>query len=116
MQTAAWLYFCSGARCLEVTPDEKEIVLAKGSELTLTCSGLMETTWEYKKDDVPYFQVEKDQESHQSYQSVNSGVFSSVLTLLKVSWQHTGVYQCINRHTKETKEVAVFVAGGAWLV
>ncbi|XP_011478536.1 platelet-derived growth factor receptor beta isoform X1 [Oryzias latipes] len=106
----AWLYFCSGARCLEVTPDEKEIVLAKGSELTLTCSGLMETTWEYKKDDVPYFQVEKDQESHQSYQSVNSGVFSSVLTLLKVSWQHTGVYQCINRHTKETKEVAVFVA------
>uniref|UniRef100_A0A8C8E0G7 Platelet-derived growth factor receptor alpha n=1 Tax=Oryzias sinensis TaxID=183150 RepID=A0A8C8E0G7_9TELE len=94
----AWLYFCSGARCLEVTPDEKEIVLAKGSELTLTCSGLMETTWEYKKDDVPYFQT------------VNSGVYASVLTLLKVSWQHTGVYQCINRHTKETKEVAVFVA------
>uniref|UniRef100_A0A8C7ZM68 receptor protein-tyrosine kinase n=1 Tax=Oryzias sinensis TaxID=183150 RepID=A0A8C7ZM68_9TELE len=106
----AWLYFCSGARCLEVTPDEKEIVLAKGSELTLTCSGLMETTWEYKKDDVPYFQVVKDQESHQSYQTVNSGVYASVLTLLKVSWQHTGVYQCINRHTKETKEVAVFVA------
>uniref|UniRef100_A0A8C8E0X8 receptor protein-tyrosine kinase n=1 Tax=Oryzias sinensis TaxID=183150 RepID=A0A8C8E0X8_9TELE len=104
------LVFLSLPRCLEVTPDEKEIVLAKGSELTLTCSGLMETTWEYKKDDVPYFQVVKDQESHQSYQTVNSGVYASVLTLLKVSWQHTGVYQCINRHTKETKEVAVFVA------
>uniref|UniRef100_A0A8C4GL34 receptor protein-tyrosine kinase n=1 Tax=Dicentrarchus labrax TaxID=13489 RepID=A0A8C4GL34_DICLA len=86
---ATLLYFCAELRCLEITPDDKELVLLRGSSVTLNCSGSGETTWEFKRDDV-------------------SGT-TSVLTLWNVSWKHTGVYQCIDRHAGETKEVAVFV-------
>ncbi|XP_054453535.1 platelet-derived growth factor receptor beta isoform X2 [Anoplopoma fimbria] len=105
----ALLYFCTELRCLEITPDDRELVLAEGSSLTLTCSGSEDTRWEFKRDDVPYFQVEQVQSDGQSYQIVQSSVTSSVLTLRNVSWKHTGVYQCTDRHTEETKDVAVFV-------
>ncbi|XP_008275960.1 platelet-derived growth factor receptor beta [Stegastes partitus] len=105
----ALLYFCTELCCLEITPDDKELVLAEGSSLTLNCSGSGETTWEFKKDDVPYFQVEQVPNGRQSYQIVQTDARSSVLTLWSVSWKSTGVYLCIDRHTGETKEVAVFV-------
>ncbi|XP_042348927.1 platelet-derived growth factor receptor beta isoform X1 [Plectropomus leopardus] len=107
--TAALLYFCSELCCLEITPDGTELVLAEGSSLTLTCSGSGDTIWEFKRDDVPYIQVEQAQTGGQSYQIVQSSTTSSVLTLNNVSWKHTGVYQCVDRHTGDTKEVAVFV-------
>lgn len=106
---AALLCFCTELFCLEITPDDTELVLAEGSSLSLTCSGSGETTWEFKRDDVPYFQVEQVQNGRQSYQVVQTGATSSVLTLWNVSWKHTGVYQCIDQLTGETKEVAVFV-------
>lgn len=105
----ALLCFCTELFCLEITPDDTELVLAEGSSLSLTCSGSGETTWEFKRDDVPYFQVEQVQNGRQSYQVVQTGATSSVLTLWNVSWKHTGVYQCIDQLTGETKEVAVFV-------
>lgn len=114
VQTAALLCFCTELRCLEITPGDKEFVLAEGSSLTLTCSGSGETTWTFKMDDVPYFQLEPSKPGHQSYEIVQSGATSSVLTLFNVSWKHTGVYQCIDQRTRDTEEVAVFVPGGAW--
>uniref|UniRef100_A0A3B4YXK0 receptor protein-tyrosine kinase n=1 Tax=Stegastes partitus TaxID=144197 RepID=A0A3B4YXK0_9TELE len=101
---------------LEITPDDKELVLAEGSSLTLNCSGSGETTWEFKKDDVPYFQVEQVPNGRQSYQIVQTDARSSVLTLWSVSWKSTGVYLCIDRHTGETKEVAVFVPPDVWFI
>ncbi|XP_062249319.1 platelet-derived growth factor receptor beta isoform X1 [Platichthys flesus] len=103
------LCLCAQLHCLEITPNDKELVLAEGSSLTLTCSGFRETTWEFKRDDVPYFQVEQVQNAGQSYQIVQSGATSSILTLKNVSWKHTGVYLCVDRHTGETTEVVVFV-------
>lgn len=114
VQTAALLYFCTELSCLEITPGNKEFVLAEGSSLTLTCSGSGETTWGFKKDDVPYFQLEPAKIRQKDYKIVQSGPTSSVLTLFSVSWKHTGVYQCIDPHTRETEEVAVFVPGGVW--
>ncbi|XP_035765342.1 platelet-derived growth factor receptor beta [Neolamprologus brichardi] len=105
----ALLCFCTELRCLEITPGDKEFVLAEGSSLTLTCSGSGETTWKFKMDDVPYFQLEPSKLGHQSYEIVQSGATSSVLTLFNVSWKHTGVYQCIDQRTRDTEEVAVFV-------
>ncbi|KAM8908972.1 platelet-derived growth factor receptor beta isoform 3-T4 [Spinachia spinachia] len=105
----ALFYFCTELRCLEITPDDDELVLAEGSSLTLTCSGSEDTTWEFKRDDAPHFQAEQIQNDGHSYQTVESGSTSSVLTLRNVSWKHTGVYQCNDLHTGETKEVAVFV-------
>lgn len=109
LTVTALLYLCPELSCLDITPGDKEFVLAQGSSLTLTCSGLGETTWEFKRDDVPYVQVEQAQYGRQSYQIVQSGNTSSALTLWDVSWKHTGVYQCIDRHTGLTEEVAVFV-------
>lgn len=105
----ALLCFSTELCCLEITPEDKELVLAKGSSLTLTCSGSGLATWGFKREDVPYFQVEQLQNGHQSYEIVETNSTSSVLTLLSVSWKHTGVYQCFDRLTGETKEVAVFV-------
>ncbi|XP_038555192.1 platelet-derived growth factor receptor beta [Micropterus salmoides] len=105
----ALLYFCTELCCLELSPDDKELVLAEGSSLNLTCSGSEETTWVFKRDDVSILQVEQVQNGGQNYKIVQSSVTSSVLTLWNLSWKHTGVYQCIDRLTGETKEVAVFV-------
>lgn len=101
------MYLCTELCCLEITPDGKEYVLAKGSSLVLTCSGSGETTWEMKRDDGLYIQAELAQ----SYQVVQNGPTTSVLTLRDVSWIITGVYQCIDHPSGETKEVAVFVPG-----
>ncbi|XP_073342514.1 platelet-derived growth factor receptor beta [Pagrus major] len=105
----ALLYFCTESSCLEIIPDDKELVLVEGSSLILTCSGSGETTWDFKRDDVPYFQLEQVHDSSQSYQIVQTSGTTSVLTLWNVSWKHAGVYQCIDRGTREVKEVAVFV-------
>ncbi|KAL3044903.1 hypothetical protein OYC64_013220 [Pagothenia borchgrevinki] len=105
----ALLYFCTELRCVEISPDDKELTLAEGSFLSLTCSGSGETTWEFKRDDVPYCQVEQVQNGGPSYEIVQSNLTSSVLSLWNMSWKHTGVYLCVDRHTGETKEVAVFV-------
>ncbi|KAK2904101.1 hypothetical protein Q8A73_010758 [Channa argus] len=99
------LYLCTELCCLEITPDDKQIVLVKGSSLTLSCSGTGETTWEFKKEDTQT-QVQNDGES---YKTVQSNATSTALTLLNVNWSHTGVYQCFDRHATEIKEVAVFV-------
>uniref|UniRef100_A0A672J3F6 receptor protein-tyrosine kinase n=1 Tax=Salarias fasciatus TaxID=181472 RepID=A0A672J3F6_SALFA len=112
LQTAALLYFSAELCCLEIRPADTELVLAEGASLTFTCSGSEETTWDFKRDDVPYFQVEPLQNGRPSYEIVQNSSSSSALTLLSVSWRHTGVYQCIDRLTGETKEVAVFVPGG----
>ncbi|KAG7518131.1 platelet-derived growth factor receptor beta [Solea senegalensis] len=109
LTVTALLYLCTETCCLEIVPDAKQLVLVEGSSLTLTCSGLSETTWEFKKDGVPYFQVEHGQNAGQSYQIEQIGTTSSVLTLLNVSWKHTGVYLCVDQYTGETKEVSVFV-------
>ncbi|XP_051935906.1 platelet-derived growth factor receptor beta [Hippocampus zosterae] len=103
------LFLRANVSCLEVTPHDGQLILARGSSITLTCSSSGETAWEFKRDDVPYFQVEQGQNGVQSYQIVQDGVKSSSLSLWNVSWKHTGVYQCIDRHTGERKEVHVFV-------
>ncbi|XP_045886877.1 platelet-derived growth factor receptor beta isoform X2 [Micropterus dolomieu] len=105
----ALLYFCTELWCLELSPDDKELVLAEGSSLNLTCSGSEETTWVFKRDDVSILQVEQVQNGGQNYKIMQSSVTSSILTLWNLSWKHTGVYQCIDRLTGETKEVAIFV-------
>ncbi|XP_067373771.1 platelet-derived growth factor receptor beta isoform X1 [Channa argus] len=101
----ALLYLCTELCCLEITPDDKQIVLVKGSSLTLSCSGTGETTWEFKKEDTQT-QVQNDGER---YKIVQSNATSTALTLLNVNWSHTGVYQCFDRHAAKIKEVAVFV-------
>lgn len=111
--TAALLHFCTELCCLEITPADAELVLVGGSSLTITCSGSGETTWDFKSYDVPYFQVEN---GDQSYEIVQSNSTTSVLSLRNVNWKHTGVYQCIDQHTRETKEVAIFVPGEACFV
>ncbi|XP_075337401.1 platelet-derived growth factor receptor beta [Odontesthes bonariensis] len=105
----ALLYLCTKVCCLEIKPDDKELVLAEGSSVTLICSSSGAATWEFKREDVPYFQMEQIQNGRQSYQIVQRDDTISVLTLWNVSWRHTGVYQCVDRLDGETKEVAVFV-------
>ncbi|XP_076021053.1 platelet-derived growth factor receptor beta [Genypterus blacodes] len=107
----ALLYLLPGLSCVEITPGDREFVLAVGSSLSLTCSGSGPTTWEFKKEDVPYFQVEQIQNpfTGQNYEIVQNGDSSSTLTLWSVTWKHTGVYRCTEEHPGDMKEVAVFV-------
>ncbi|KAM6924264.1 platelet-derived growth factor receptor beta [Xenentodon cancila] len=105
----ALLYFCTNVHCLEIIPDVKELILTEGSSLTLNCSGSKDSLWEFKRDGVPYIQVEPFQNHQKSYEIVQSGATSSLLILRSVSWKHTGVYQCVDQVTGETKEVTVFV-------
>ncbi|XP_056151568.1 platelet-derived growth factor receptor beta isoform X2 [Lampris incognitus] len=110
----ALLQICPQVCCLEITPSNPEIILVSGSSLTLTCSGSGNVSWGFKREDVPYFQMEHAQKRDptwgQNAQTVKTSDMSSVLTLSNVSWKHTGVYECIeNIHTEKTKEVAVFV-------
>lgn len=65
---------------------------------------------------MPYFQVDNIQNGGQTYQIVQSSATTSVLTLWNVNWKHTGVYQCKDRRTRETKEVDIFVPGEACFV
>lgn len=105
----ALLYLCPELCCLEITPVDKRFILAQGSSLALTCSGSEETTWEFKRDDIPYFQVDQVQHGKKSYQIVQSSDTTTVLTLWDVSWKHSGVYVCIDRLTGESQEAVVFV-------
>ena len=93
------------------------MVLLPDAQLTLTCSGARGApSWGFKKDDVPYFQVDPAQNRRpsgaRSYRVAESAG-ASALTLLGASWKHTGVYVCTDNHTAESREVAVFVAGGS---
>lgn len=105
----ALLYLCPGLPCLEITPADREFILDRGSSLTLTCSGSAETAWEFKRDDVPYFQVDQVQHGKRSFKIVQHSDMTSVLSLFDVSWKHSGVYLCIDRITGESQEVVVFV-------
>ncbi|XP_029918075.1 platelet-derived growth factor receptor beta isoform X2 [Myripristis murdjan] len=109
----ALLHFCPEFCCLEITPSDSELVLAAGSSLTLTCSSSGPVKWGFKRDDVPYFRMEHIQNgdplSGQNHKIVQDSDTSSVLTLWNMSWKHTGVYECTDQDTGETKEVAVFV-------
>lgn len=115
MQIAALVYFCTEVSCLKITPDANELVLTQGATLTLTCSSFSKISWEFKRDDMGTYLREQDENGHQGYQIVESDI-SSVLTLRNVSWKHTGVYQCRNLESGETKEAAVFVPGEARLI
>lgn len=103
----ALLNLCAESCCLQITPGDARLVLDRGSSLSLTCSGSPGTTWEFKKEDVPYFQV--DQNPGESYTIVQSSDTTSLLMLKNVSWKHTGVYQCTDHHTGETEEIELFV-------
>lgn len=106
----ALLYLCPGLPCLEITPADTEFTLGRGSSLTLTCSGSAETAWEFKRDDVPYFQVDPAQnDGKRSFKIVRNSNMASVLILDDVSWKHSGVYLCIDRLTAESQEIVVFV-------
>lgn len=106
----ALLYLCPGLPCLEITPADTEFTLGRGSSLTLTCSGSAETAWEFKRDDVPYFQVDPVQNyGKRSFKIVRNSNMASVLILDDVSWKHSGVYLCIDRLTAESQEIVVFV-------
>lgn len=102
----ALLCFLAEVRCLQITPEDKELVLAQGSALTLNCYGSGEATWEFKRDDVLDFPF---QDAAPSYDVVRGSDSSSLLVVQRLSWKHTGVYQCTDRLTGETQEVAVFV-------
>lgn len=105
----ALLYLCPALLCLKITPADPEFTLGRGSSLTLTCSGSAETAWEFKRDDVPYFQLDQAQDDKRSFEIVRNSDRASVLVLNDVSWKHSGVYLCIDRLTGESQEVVVFV-------
>uniref|UniRef100_H2T1W6 Platelet-derived growth factor receptor beta n=2 Tax=Takifugu rubripes TaxID=31033 RepID=H2T1W6_TAKRU len=105
---AALLSSCTTVSCLKIVPEEKQLILAEGSSLSLTCAGSSETTWDLKSDDVPFFQM-KAESSDLNYKIVQSNSTASVLTLWHVDWKNTAVYQCREQLTGEIKEVAVFV-------
>lgn len=105
----ALVCFCAEVSCLQITPEDKELVLAQGSSLTLSCSGSGEVTWEFKRDDALYLLLEQLQDGAPNYEMVRGNDSSSLLTVQSLSWRHTGVYQCFDRLTGETQEVAVFV-------
>ncbi|KAM7417740.1 hypothetical protein PAMA_017401 [Pampus argenteus] len=103
----ALLYLCTESCCLEISPVGRELVLASGSNLTLTCSGSEETSWVFKRNDMQTF-FEK-LAKYSGYEIKQISATSSVLNMWYVSWKDSGVYQCIDQHTGETNEVAVFV-------
>lgn len=109
---AALLSSCTTVSCLKIVPEEKQLILAEGSSLSLTCAGSSETTWDFKSDDVPFFQM-KAESSGLNYKIVQSNSTTSVLTLWHVDWKYTGLYQCREQLTGEIKEVTVFVPGKA---
>lgn len=65
---------------------------------------------------MPNFQVDQEQKVGKWYEVVQNGNKSSDLTLLNVSWQHTGVYLCTDQVSGESKEVTVFVPGEKSLI
>ncbi|XP_017279587.1 platelet-derived growth factor receptor beta isoform X2 [Kryptolebias marmoratus] len=105
----ALVYFGAEVSCLDITPDDNKFVLTRGSTLTLTCSGFSEVIWEFKRDSMSVYLKGQDENGHGYYEIVQRDAVSSVLTLKNVSWMHTGVYQCVDVNSRETKDVTVFV-------
>lgn len=101
---------------LEITPDDKEFVLAQGSSLTLICSGSSQANWALKRDDSTYYLNQLDENMKSRYKIFELDTTSVALNLTSVNWMHTGVYQCIDDISDEIKEVAVFVPGRVRLV
>uniref|UniRef100_A0A3B3YJH5 receptor protein-tyrosine kinase n=1 Tax=Poecilia mexicana TaxID=48701 RepID=A0A3B3YJH5_9TELE len=101
--------FCPDVCSLEITPDDKEFVLARGSSLTLTCSGSSQAKWALKKDDSTYYLNQLDENMKSRYKMFEPDATSVALNLTSVSWIHTGVYQCFDDVADEIQEVAVFV-------
>ncbi|XP_043112979.1 platelet-derived growth factor receptor beta [Puntigrus tetrazona] len=96
--TTGLLLFCLGSSGLELSPSDPQVVLPIDSSFNITCSGLSEVTWRFRREErLSEFHVEKRSSS------------SSVLSLERVTWRHTGVYVCSENGTDETREVAVFV-------
>ncbi|KAJ3588311.1 hypothetical protein NHX12_011904 [Muraenolepis orangiensis] len=115
LTVTALIHLLPESRCLEISPGDRQVVLLPDTSLTLTCSGSPTPSWSFKTDDVPYFQVDPAQnrrpsDGAQNYRLVEGDDGSSALTVLSVSWKHTGVYVCSDNHTDESQEVAVFVA------
>ncbi|XP_062281892.1 platelet-derived growth factor receptor beta [Scomber scombrus] len=105
----ALLYLCTESCCLEISPGDTELILAEGSQLTLTCSGSEKTTWVFKRNDVSTFLGKQDEYDGHSYGIKQISTTSSVLNIWYLTWKNTGVYECLDETTEETKEVAVFV-------
>ncbi|XP_032410129.1 LOW QUALITY PROTEIN: platelet-derived growth factor receptor beta [Xiphophorus hellerii] len=105
----ALVHFCPEVRSLEITPDDKEFVLAQGSSLTLICSGSSHAKWALKRDDSTYYLNQLDENMKSRYKIFELDTTSVAVNLTSVSWVHTGVYQCVDDISDEIKEVAVFV-------
>ncbi|XP_038132848.1 platelet-derived growth factor receptor beta [Cyprinodon tularosa] len=101
--------FCCKVHSLEIFPNAEEFILIQGSSLNLTCSGSLSATWEFKRDDTPNILDDLDEHGNPRYILFQTDPTSVSLTLNRVSWRHTGVYQCIDRLTDEMAEVTVFV-------
>uniref|UniRef100_A0A4W4G471 receptor protein-tyrosine kinase n=1 Tax=Electrophorus electricus TaxID=8005 RepID=A0A4W4G471_ELEEL len=76
----------------------REVVLTANQSFTITCSGWGPVTWLFRQDkNVPAVRTEDRSAS------------SSTLSLENVTWRHTGVYECFENETAETREVAIYV-------
>ncbi|XP_050983515.1 platelet-derived growth factor receptor beta [Labeo rohita] len=96
--TTGLLLLCLGSSALELSPSNPQVILPINSSYNITCSGWSDITWRFKREEkVPEFHIEKRSPS------------SSVLSLQRVTWRHTGVYVCTENGTNETREVTVFV-------
>lgn len=111
MQTAALVHFCSEVAGLEIIPDDKEFVLAQGSSLTFTCSASSQAMWDIKREDSAEYFDELNGKASARYTTFQSDAMTLALTLINVTWQHTGVYQCIDVISREIKEALVLVPG-----
>ncbi|XP_010895133.2 platelet-derived growth factor receptor beta isoform X1 [Esox lucius] len=92
-------------QCLEIKPNNTEVIMKPGNTIGFNCSGQGTVKWTFKRDDnVPNFRNE-------------TKAMTSVLFLDDVTWKHTGVYVCTETQTNETQEVAVFVSDpDVWFV
>lgn len=113
----ALVHFCSEVAGVEIIPDDKEFVLAQGSSLTLTCLASSNAMWDIKREDSAEYSDELNGKASARYTTFKSDPMSLALTLINVTWQHTGVYQCIDFRSREMKEAVVFVPDPeAWFV
>ncbi|XP_035377625.1 platelet-derived growth factor receptor beta isoform X1 [Electrophorus electricus] len=96
--TAALVLLCPVVTGLELNPNVREVVLTANQSFTITCSGWGPVTWLFRQDkNVPAVRTEDRSAS------------SSTLSLENVTWRHTGVYECFENETAETREVAIYV-------
>ncbi|XP_020662458.3 platelet-derived growth factor receptor beta [Pogona vitticeps] len=84
---------------LEISPNDREVILALYSDFTLTCSGQNEITW---KKDSKHTIVETMLEK-------KGGTFFNTLTLRNVTGFYTGEYSCVYNQVPEGKAIYIFV-------